>query len=159
MTEEVPQAQVPQASPEPEYNRLFSIFTDRSASSSQLSGLVAYALYKQAKVEWATEQRNKYGRAPTPEELNGYHSSWTTTMVNSVRQQADGALAAFTEDAVSEAEPQVLREALKGKRRRDLVIGITSGYPCRTDLDTAAHPICARAEMGGHRCDQLSPQA
>ena len=47
-------------------------------------------------------------------------------MVNSVRQQADGALAAFTEDAVSEAEPQVLREALKGKRRRDLVIGITS---------------------------------
>ena len=36
-------------------------------------------------------------------------------MVNSVRQQADGALAAFTEDAVSEAEPQALREALRAR--------------------------------------------
>jgi hypothetical protein len=38
------------AASEPQYNPLFSVFTDERHSSSRISGLIAYALYKEAKV-------------------------------------------------------------------------------------------------------------
>jgi hypothetical protein len=45
----------PKPADEPEYNPLFSVFTDENLSSSRISGLIAYALYKQAKVDWAKD--------------------------------------------------------------------------------------------------------
>ncbi len=99
---------------EPQYNPLFSVFTDENASSSRISGLIAYALYKQPKVDWATDFRDQNGHPPSADDLKAYQRTWTPGLVAAMREQADGALAGFGDDAVEQAKPAILKDALRG---------------------------------------------
>lgn len=115
-------------SDEPEYNPLFSVFTDEKLSSSQISGLIAYALYKQAKVDWTTQFRELNGRAPTAEDRKAYQRTWTQGLVAAMREKADGALAAFGDDAVEQARPGILKDALRGSFWKDVGASMVAAF-------------------------------
>ncbi len=97
------------------YNPMFERFVPRDeADSEYLPGLVAYALYKSKKQEWAMELRRRRGRAPTAEEVDNYTTTWTAGQITATRGQAQQALIEYAEQVVAEARPTILQEALRG---------------------------------------------
>lgn len=115
MTEDRPSGTTRETAPSVPYNPLFERFTD--PSESKLGGLVAYALYKRAKVEWSTEYRKEHGSPPSEEARKGYQANWTATTIQAFRDQAESALAAYAQNAVEEARPGIREEALRGTFR------------------------------------------
>lgn len=66
------------------------------------------------KGEWAARVRSRHGRAPSPDELEDYVSTWTPSRLASLRAEAASALATYAEAVISDEEPRILREAVKG---------------------------------------------
>lgn len=59
-----------QAANAPDYNPIFEKLVDGNDDQrNELIGIVAYALYKKAKREWAMDLWNRTGRKPTEEQL------------------------------------------------------------------------------------------
>jgi hypothetical protein len=99
----------------PRYNPLFETFVNPGEPvTDQMEGLVAYALYKAAKREWAEAFWNDNRRPPNVGELDAYQRTWTPTQVAGTRERAEGALAAFAASAIEDARPEILKEALRG---------------------------------------------
>ncbi|KAB0676717.1 hypothetical protein [Aureimonas leprariae] len=99
----------------PAYNPLYERFvTDDQSTSDQLTGMVAYGLYKQAKREWTTAHYERHGRKPSEDELASYIATWTPSMVQNLREQANGIVLAFGGFLVEENAPRIREEALRG---------------------------------------------
>lgn len=96
-----------------DYNPLFDTFVKDGASKRErLQGLVAYALYKQAKREWAAKRATK----PTEAELTAYVETWTSSQsrLDGLTEQAGRILDAFGDDFVQAARPGIREEAIRG---------------------------------------------
>lgn len=105
------------AAPESEsqqYNRVFERFVGEADGDGDIVGIVAYGIYKKAKREWTMDFRNSYGRAPNASELNAYHSTWTPAQIQNARNSAAQVMAAYAEEVISQEEPRILRDAVKG---------------------------------------------
>ena len=98
-----------------DYNRVFEKFVGESDDGmSDIVGIVAYGIYKNAKREWATEFRSLYGRPPTAEDLKAYHRTWTPAQIQSARNSAAQVMAEYADSIISAEEPRILRDAVKG---------------------------------------------
>lgn len=100
----------------PEYNRVFEKFVgDTENGMSDIIGIVAYGIYKNAKREWASSFRETYDRAPIAEDLKAYHATWTPAQIQSARNSAVQVMAAYADEVIAAEEPRILRDAVRGK--------------------------------------------
>lgn len=99
-----------------DYNTIFERFVGASEEAPQdLLGIVAYGIYKHAKREWVADIRTRFARPPTEDELRAYHSTWTPSQIQNARNSAQQVLAEYADYVISEAEPRILRDAVRGK--------------------------------------------
>ncbi|HZJ13200.1 MAG TPA: hypothetical protein VFD26_11250 [Methyloceanibacter sp.] len=102
----------PEPADEADYNPIFEKLVDQDGSETR--GIIAYGFYKVAKREWAEKVHEEEGRAPTPDALRAYIATWTPSRLEGVRKEADQLLAAYAENVIAEAEPRILKNALRG---------------------------------------------
>ena len=113
----------------PLYNPIYESFVSPDLpASEQLTGMVAYGLYKQAKREWTTTHFGRYGRKPTEAELAAYIDTWTPSMIENLRVQADGVVLAFGGSLVEQNAPAIREEALRGTTLKAVGISILSAF-------------------------------
>jgi hypothetical protein len=100
---------------EPNYNPIFERFVDpERPEAEQLTGIVAYGLYKIAKREWASELHNREERRPNEEELAAYIRTWTESRIKGTLEQAEGIMGTFSAVVVESASPEIREDALRG---------------------------------------------
>ncbi|MBE7197862.1 MAG: hypothetical protein INR70_08675 [Parafilimonas terrae] len=112
-----------------DFNPIFDHFVRLDApEGEQLQGLIAYALYKRAKREWAGERSQK----PTDEELTAYVATWTKSQRAALSKQAEQLLDNYASAYVEAAEPYIIARALKGTFWNAVWPGITAAamYTC-----------------------------
>jgi small-conductance mechanosensitive channel len=112
---------------EPEYNPIFGrLVNSEGPEVEQLSGLVAYGLYKVAKREWAADLGRRKGRPPNQEELNAYILTWTDSRIRGLEEQAETVLGNFAASVVEDSTPKIREDALKGTNARAITLSIIS---------------------------------
>lgn len=94
------------------HNTLYERFVDNGGNEVQ--GFIAYGLYKNAKREWVIAFKAAHDREPTANEIAAYVSTYTDQTIATYETQAAAALAEFAEDAVENARPEIVEEALRG---------------------------------------------
>ena len=105
--------------PKPPFDPIFPRLVNEAEGAGQkLIGFIAYGLYHDAKREWISDFRTREGRYPDDEELREYERSWTPSRLEALQNAAVQAIAAYTDSIVSQAETQILRNALKGSFSR-----------------------------------------
>lgn len=108
------------------YNPLFENLVINAPDGSQVRGMIAYGLYKRAKWEWASRVYEKEGRKPSEAELQSYIQTWTPTQIDNIQNGAAQILTAYADAVLSEGEPGILKEALKGSFWRSLWTNLLS---------------------------------
>lgn len=99
-----------------DYNPIFEKLVDGDHDpESELVGIIAYGLYKQAKREWAADIRDDKQRGPSREELEAYVASWTSSRVDGLRTEAAEILASFSGYVIENERPNILKDALRGR--------------------------------------------
>lgn len=104
------------------YNRLFETFVDNQPS--KILGYVAYGLYKESKRQWVQQETSTRGVAPTDTQIRGHVGSYTPALQDSLLKSAETALAAFAAEAIEEAKPAIVQEALRGSAASAIRIGL-----------------------------------
>jgi hypothetical protein len=101
--------------PKPPFDPVFPRLVNEDEGTEQkLIGFIAYGLYHDAKREWISDFRSREGRYPHDGELREYERSWTASRLEGLKNAAVQSLAAYTDSVLSQAERQILRNALKG---------------------------------------------
>jgi small-conductance mechanosensitive channel len=135
----------------PPFDPIFPRLVNEADDAGQkLIGFIAYGLYHEAQREWISDFRTREGRYPNDEELRGYERSWIPSRLEALRNAAVQAIAAYTDSIVSQAETQILRNALNGSFSRTvwrwvvgallytiIVIGVVVGLN-RSGIDLTA---------------------
>jgi hypothetical protein len=105
--------------PKPPFDPIFPRLVHETEGAGQkLIGFIAYGLYHEAQREWISDFRTREGRYPDDEELREYERSWTPSRLEALQNAAVQAIAAYTDSIVSQAETQILRNALHGSASR-----------------------------------------
>jgi hypothetical protein len=99
------------ASFDPVFPRLVN---EAEGTEQKLIGFIAYGLYHDAKQEWISDFRSREGRYPHDDEFREYERSWTASRLQGLKNAAVQLIAAYTDSVLSQAETQILRNALKG---------------------------------------------
>jgi hypothetical protein len=111
--------------PKPPFDPVFPRLVNEAEGTEQkLIGFIAYGLYHDAKREWISNFRSREGRYPQEEELQGYERSWTASRLEGLKNAAVQSIAAYTDSVLSQAETQILRNALKGGGWRAVWCGL-----------------------------------
>ena len=122
MTEEpAQQIEGPKPPSDPVFPRLVN---EAEGTEQKLIGFIAYGLYHDAKREWISDFRSREKRYPHDEELREYERSWTTSRLEGLKNAAVQLIAAYTDSVLSQAETQILRNALKGSVWRSVWCGL-----------------------------------
>jgi hypothetical protein len=101
--------------PKPPFDPVFPrLVSEAEGTDQKLIGFIAYGLYHDAKREWISDFRSREGRYPHDEELREYERSWTPSRLEGLKNAAVQLIAAYTDSVLSQAERQILRDALKG---------------------------------------------
>lgn len=95
-----------------DYNPIYEKLVDEA--DHELIGLVAYALYKRSKREWASNIRARDSRGPTPEQLDGFVETWTSDRLEGLRIEARSVLTDFAGEVVDSERPHIVEDALRG---------------------------------------------
>ena len=99
-----------------DYNPIFEQLVDGDHDQeSELIGIIAYGLYKQAKREWSSEIRSQKQRGPNNDELKAYVASWTDSRIDGLRTEAAEILASFSGYVIENERPNILKDALRGR--------------------------------------------
>jgi len=105
--------------PKPPFDPIFPrLVNEAEGAGEKLIGFIAYGLYHEAQREWISDFRTREGHYPNDEELRGYERSWTPSRLEALQNAAVQAIAAYTDSIVSQAETQILRNALHGSVSR-----------------------------------------
>lgn len=84
------------------------VFNRLVRSDDDLPGMIAYCLYKKHKIEHIKEFNTKYGKDPTDEELQGFHSSSNeSTLIDFYYSKADEMLVNFSNMVVDYSKPLI----------------------------------------------------
>jgi hypothetical protein len=103
-------------SPKPPFDPVFPrLINEAEGSEQKLIGFIAYGLYHDAQWEWISDFRTREGRYPHDEELREYERSWTASRLEGLKNAAVQLVAAYTDSVLSQAEREILRNALKGR--------------------------------------------
>ncbi len=98
------------------YNPLYEILVDDPENTQEaLQGVIAYGLYKHAKREWVSSFYERHSRGPEDEELATYVRTWTPSRIEGLRSEARNILAEYAGEVLREAEPAIIRNALRGQ--------------------------------------------
>jgi len=101
--------------PKPPFDPVFPrLVNEAEGTEPKLIGFIAYGLYHDAKQEWISDFRSREGRYPHDEELREYERSWTPSRLEGLKNAAVQLIAAYTDSVLSQAERQILRDALRG---------------------------------------------
>jgi hypothetical protein len=101
--------------PQPPFDPVFlRLVNEAEGTEQKLIGFIAYGLYQDAKREWISDFQSREGRYPHDEELREYERSWTASRLEGLKNAAVQSIAAYTDSVLSQAETQILRNALKG---------------------------------------------
>jgi hypothetical protein len=100
------------------------LVNEAEGTEQKLIGFIAYGLYQDAKREWISDFRSREGRYPHEEELREYERSWTASRLEGLKNAAVQSIAAYTDSVLSQAETQILRNALKGGGWRAIWCGL-----------------------------------
>jgi hypothetical protein len=101
--------------PKPPSDPIFPRLVSESEGTGQkLIGLLAYGLYHDAKREWISDFRAREGHYPSDKDLREYERSWTASRLEALQNAAAQLITSYTDSVVSQAEMQILRNALKG---------------------------------------------
>ena len=106
------------------YNTMYERLVDQGGN--EVSGYIAYGLYKQSKREWVREFEADRGRSPDGAEQASYVATYTPQIVAALQTQADGILTQFASSAVDDARPKILKEALRGSTGRAIGLSLLS---------------------------------
>lgn len=99
--------------PKPPLDPVFPRLVNEAEGTEQkLIGFIAYGLYHDAQREWISDFRSREGRCPQDEELREYKRSWTASRLEGLKNAALQSIAAYTDSVLSQAETQILRNAL-----------------------------------------------
>ena len=101
-------------SPKPPFDPIFPRLVNEDGPGQKILGFIAYGLYQDAKREWITDFRAREKRYPLDEELGSYERSWTASRLEALESAAAQLITAYTDSVVTQAEQQILRNALKG---------------------------------------------
>ena len=105
--------------PQPPFDPIFPrLVNEAEGAGEKLIGFIAYGLYHEAQREWISDFRTREGHYPNDEELRGYERSWTPSRLEALQNASVQAIAAYTDSIVSQAETQILRNALHGSVSR-----------------------------------------
>jgi hypothetical protein len=111
--------------PKPPFDPVFPRLVNEAEGPEQkLIGFIAYGLYHDAKREWISDFRSQEGRDPHDAELRDYERSWTASRLEGLKNAAVQLIAAYTDSVLSQAETQILRNALKGGVWRGVWCGL-----------------------------------
>jgi hypothetical protein len=111
--------------PKPPFDPVFPRLVNEAEGTEQkLIGFIAYGLYHDAKREWISDFRSQEGRDPHDAELRDYERSWTASRLEGLKNAAVQLIAAYTDSVLSQAETQILRNALKGGVWRGVWCGL-----------------------------------
>lgn len=84
--------------------------------NEDIEGLVAYALYKRHKRQWAQKIRDEKHRNPTPDEEEGFAiSNSTGDQCDRYRKDAQDILIGFANSFVEDQRPFIAKEAVAGE--------------------------------------------
>jgi hypothetical protein len=122
---------------QPSYNRVFEALVE---TNDDLTGLVAYSLYKQHKRDWLIRFREATGASPSSQELNAFLLSvLLPDQIAQYRQAAADALVGYAQAFVLAEEPKIREEAISqrialaahqiesaGRWQRQIVPGIAA---------------------------------
>lgn len=108
----------------PQYNTMFETFVGSLEAGNPIEGLTAYGYYKIAKREWILQHQKDTGQRPSEAEVRAYMRTLTPAVIDAIRTRAAEALAAYGESLLTEAEPRILKDALKGSFRTDVFRGV-----------------------------------
>jgi hypothetical protein len=100
------------------------LVNEAEVKEQKLIGFIAYGVYHDAKREWISDFRAREGRYPHNEELREYERSWTASRLEGLKNAAVQLIAAYTDTVLSQAETQILRNALKGGGWRAMWCGL-----------------------------------
>ncbi|MBF0462264.1 MAG: hypothetical protein HQL87_12810 [Magnetococcales bacterium] len=101
------------------YNDVYERLMGRAEKNkTDLVGMVAYAIYKQTKVEYCRTIEEE-GAPITPEELQTYHKRVTDTMLDAFETKASAAVLQYREDYLKENRDRIVQDAL-GQMKEDL---------------------------------------
>lgn len=107
------------------YNTMYERLVDQGGD--QVSGFVAYGLYKHAKREWVRQfEAANGGRTPTGDEQATYVATYTPQIMAALQTQANTVLAQFASGAVEDARPEILKDALKGSAWKTVGLSLLS---------------------------------
>jgi hypothetical protein len=106
----------------PAYNPLFERLVD---DEDEITGYVAYALYKQKKRDWIKDFKGRQGRSPTAQELDEYTQGEAlprniTSLKREARSILDAYATAITEDQYDKLKQQAFEETLISQVRETL---------------------------------------
>lgn len=84
------------------------VFNRLVRADDDLPGMIAYCLYKKHKIEHIKEFNTKYGKDPTDEELQGFHSSSNeNTLIDFYYSKADEMLVGFSNSVIDYSKPLI----------------------------------------------------
>jgi len=104
------------------HNPIFNQLVE--GSDDRLLGMVAYAIYKNAKKEWVLGIQEQHGREPTQEELAAYAATWTPQLLANATDSARSALAEFASVAIDDARAGIVEEALRGGSVKSVLLSM-----------------------------------
>lgn len=92
------------------------VFELLEADSDDLECLIAYALYKQHKREWAQSFERQNGQKPSPADDSAFANAvCTDAQLNRYRQNAADLMIAFANQVAEEERPEIEREAITAR--------------------------------------------
>lgn len=97
-----------------QFDPIFPRLVKGNGAAEKLLGFIAYGLYQNAKQEWISDFQAREKRYPLDEELLAYERSWTTSRLEALENAAAQLVTAYTDSVVTQAEKQILRDALRG---------------------------------------------
>jgi hypothetical protein len=98
-----------------QFDPIFPRLVKGDGAAEKLLGFIAYGLYQDAKQEWLSDFREREKRNPLKEELYAYERSWTTSRLEALENAAAQLVTAYTDSVVTQAEKQILLNALRGR--------------------------------------------
>ncbi|WP_151719331.1 hypothetical protein [Gemmobacter serpentinus] len=92
------------------------IFDRLCADSDDIESLVAYALYKKHKRDWAENYRKTHGSDPKTADDDAFASAVSTDgQLQLYRQNAQNLIIAFADQMVEEVKPDIEKEAITAR--------------------------------------------
>jgi len=109
------------------------IFVRLVEDKDDLPGLVAYGLYQQRKRQWISFYEDQNGQLPDPRAREDYANGHRDDAIQALREEAEGSLARFADEVMSQQTERMEINALNGRMLEELDslkkrVGKISGY-------------------------------